>query len=123
MAPKRKSDVSMTDLGEETSFKENDSADSEVAPSKFKKTRVNAASSMISLEKFVEDQDFARDPRVEGVQVTPWPWLKEIGEINRNSYNHFMEEKNKAHGAANSTYFSAYALVRTTIQQFLINTP
>ncbi|KAJ6604451.1 hypothetical protein DFH09DRAFT_1242436 [Mycena vulgaris] len=122
MPPKRKSDVLTSELEAETSFKENDSG--ELAPAKSKKARVNAASSSSSTSKSKATEDVELDTNPDGtipvlydakiraLQSTPgWKvtsWLKEIGGINHNSYSRFMAEKNKNHGAANSTYLAAY---------------
>ncbi|KAF7310052.1 hypothetical protein MIND_00378200 [Mycena indigotica] len=36
------------------------------------------------------------------------PWLKEIGNINSNSYRRFMAEKDAQNGKGNGTYYAAY---------------
>ncbi|KAF7310056.1 hypothetical protein MIND_00378600 [Mycena indigotica] len=36
------------------------------------------------------------------------PWLKEIGNINSNSYRRFMAEKDAQSGKGNGTYYAAY---------------
>ncbi|KAJ3870049.1 hypothetical protein EV359DRAFT_76052 [Lentinula novae-zelandiae] len=39
-------------------------------------------------------------------QITAW--LREIGNINSNSYGRFMKEKRRTDGATNGTYYAAY---------------
>ncbi|KAJ7706394.1 hypothetical protein B0H17DRAFT_1156689 [Mycena rosella] len=132
MAPKRKSDVSTADLEAET-FNENDTGEVASTKSNLKKARVSVASSSSSSSKAkskdIEWRDVELDTNSDGtipvfdfpgevrrkirvLQGTPgWKvtvWLKEIGGVNHNSYSRFMAEKNKAFGAANSTYFAAY---------------
>ncbi|KAK7058835.1 hypothetical protein VNI00_001459 [Paramarasmius palmivorus] len=41
-----------------------------------------------------------------GFKITHW--LKDIGNINNNSYNRFMKEKGRTDGASNGTYYAAY---------------
>jgi len=41
-----------------------------------------------------------------GFKITAW--LREIGNINSNSYGRFMKEKGRNDGASNGTYYSAY---------------
>ncbi|KAF8342911.1 uncharacterized protein EI90DRAFT_3030646 [Cantharellus anzutake] len=46
-----------------------------------------------------------------GFKITHW--LKEIGDINNNSYQRFMKEKGPTGGAANGTYEAAYIYFET----------
>ncbi|KAJ7655026.1 hypothetical protein DFH06DRAFT_992842 [Mycena polygramma] len=122
MPPKRKSDVSTSDL--EASSKEN-----EVTPVATKKARVAAASSSSKPKEAVrwQDVELETDPdgeipvydtpgdvrrKIRALLSTPGfkvtHWLQEIGGINSNSYGRFMKEKNKHDGAANGTYYAAY---------------
>ncbi|KAJ3905487.1 hypothetical protein F5879DRAFT_799571 [Lentinula edodes] len=41
-----------------------------------------------------------------GFKITAW--LREIGNINSNSYGRFMKEKSRTDGATNGTYYAAY---------------
>ncbi|KIK71144.1 hypothetical protein GYMLUDRAFT_147878, partial [Collybiopsis luxurians FD-317 M1] len=44
--------------------------------------------------------------QTSGFKITAW--LKEIGNVNHNSYNNFMKAKGRNDGAANKTYYAAY---------------
>jgi len=129
MPPKRKSDA--FDADDASSIKENDTSD--LAPV-FKKSRVDASTSTgkdkakalakplsweaVELEKDDEGcvpvyDDCAEVRRkIRLLQKTPgWKvgaWLKDIGNINSNSYGRFMKETGKTDGASNGTYYAAY---------------
>jgi len=133
MPPKRKSD-SILESETETSFKENDSEEIDVAPAT-KKARVDGASSGSSTRKSKskgtvrwQDVELEENADGSGIPVYDLPgdvrrkirallstpgfkvthWLEEIGKINSNSYNRFMRAKDKYDGASNGTYYCAY---------------
>ncbi|KAJ7275243.1 hypothetical protein B0H12DRAFT_1086361 [Mycena haematopus] len=130
MAPKRKSDVSTLELEAETSIKENDSGELQVAPAK-KKARVGGAqssSSSTGKAKSWQEVELEKNADGSGVPVYDLPgdvrrkirallstpgfkvthWLEEIGRVNSNSYNRFMRAKDKWDGMSNGTYYCAY---------------
>ncbi|KAF5312496.1 hypothetical protein D9619_003147 [Psilocybe cf. subviscida] len=124
MAPKRKSDAIELDTPAQGSSKQPDDAPKPAAKkARTKKDAAEPATAQtwkdIKLEGEDEDggvpvYDTCREVRrkIRLLQKTPgWKvtqWLREIGNINNNSYSRFMKESNKLGGAGNGTYYAAY---------------
>jgi hypothetical protein len=133
MAPKRKSDAIELDIPAQGSSKQPDDAlgrgQSDIAvqpPAKKARTKKDAAAPAtgqtwkdIKLEGEDEDggvpvYDTCGEVRrkIRLLQKTPgWKvtqWLRNIGDINNNSYSRFMKESAKQGGAGNGTYYAAY---------------
>ncbi|GLB36293.1 hypothetical protein LshimejAT787_0305810 [Lyophyllum shimeji] len=125
MAPKRKSDAIDVEVLEEKApvHKKARSSDaSAVAPSSNSQDTEDTAKPKSWKDIKLEGEDEECVPvyddcaevrrkinlllKTPGFKITHW--LKEIGDINSNSYRRFMKEKGKTDGASNGTYYAAY---------------
>ncbi|KAG9002342.1 hypothetical protein FRB90_011404 [Tulasnella sp. 427] len=125
MAPKRKSD----DLDDkENAFdvakraRANEKGDAVAASSKTKASKVAKPMYTSWMDVLLEGEDEGEVPiyddcnairhKIRALLKTPnfkiTHWLRDIGNINSNSYSRFMSAKGPTGGAENGTYYAAY---------------